>query len=268
MAAQGAKRRPRRPPSARRGVAPLVIAAIIAAAVVGGTAAYLLTRPAAEQPLAATGAATLLDHLVVRYVVSGVFGIGQEYLEITVYLDANTTGPIDVYVLKEHSDGSIDVLSSHTNVANGTVIKTQYASGPLYVLAVQGGYVDAIVVGPPSRPGEVTVNSEHHPDPVSLAQHVKVKVRWWDIIWEQWRGAWGLASALKFTGQVVMGMLPYAGTLWMLWFVSAIVRALGEFSIEPVMDFFYKNYQIVKGIYDMILNVVLKIVDIITGPAS
>ena len=199
-----------RPPLARRrGIAPVLVAAIIAATIIGGATVYFLTRPAGEQPLSVLGSSQLLDHLVVEYVATTVFGMGQEYLEITVY--TTVQGPVDIYVLKEHSDGSIDVLSSHTDVYNGTSVKTQYADGPLYVLAVQGGYVDAIVVGPPSRPGEVTVNSEHHPDPVSLAQHVKVKVRWWDIIWEQWRGAWGLSTALRFTGNVVIGMLPTLG---------------------------------------------------------
>jgi len=259
MATQGNKRR------RARGIAPLIVAAIIAAAIMGGATVYYLTKPATEQPLNALGTQQLLDHLIVKYVADTIYGMGQEYLVITVYTTVQS--PVDIYVLS-HRDGQYSVLSSHTDVKNGTTITTEYDTGPLYVLAVQNGYVDAIVVGPPSKPGEITINSEHYSDPVSLAQHVKVKVRWWDIIWDQWKGAWGLSSAMRFTGSVVFGMIPYSGILWVLWFISAVIKALSDFSVEPIMDFFYKNYEIIRGIYSLVLNAVLKIVDLITGPAT
>ncbi len=263
MAAQHRLRRPR---SARRGIAPVLVAVIVAAAIIGGATVYWLTRPAEVQPLGVVGTASIIDHVTVTYKAKTVFGVGQEYLEITVFLNSSYE-KVDIYVLTNISN-NIEVMSSHTEVANGSTITTQYTSDIIYILAVKDGYVDAIIVNPPDQPGQVVVSSEHYADPVSLAQHVKVKVRWWDIIREQWSGAWGLANALKFTGQVVLGMLPYAGALWVLWFFSAMVRSLSEYSVEPIMDFFYKNYQIIHGIYSLVLNVVLKMVDLITGPAT
>lgn len=265
MATQDHTRPRRRRRTARKGIAPIVAAAIIAAALIGGVTAYYLTRPAGEQPLTVVGTANLLVSVKVKYIAQATWGIGGEYLIISVV--TNTSEPVDLYILKQDGDNYV-VVHSRNDVTNDTLIKSPYTEGPLYVLAVYGGYVDAIVVYPPSSPGSMVVSTEHVADPTVLAQHVRVKVRWWDIIWEQWSGAWGLATALKFTGQVVAGMLPYAGSLWMLWFLGAVMKSLSEFTVEPIMDFFYKNYQIIHGIYSLILNVVLKIIDLITGPAS
>ncbi|MEB2836105.1 MAG: hypothetical protein GSR80_000121 [Desulfurococcales archaeon] len=282
MAARGRRR-------ARRAIAPVIIAVIIAAIVAGGaTAAYVLSRPASEAPLTPAGSDYILSSVTVTYVARSSLGIGGEYYEVQVHLNQSLvgSGPVDVYILVPTGDG-YDVVTSETDVRDGGVVKAPVldSSKPLYVLAAwrapqyMGVMVDAIIVmNPPRYPGRIVESATHswedgvpqeyriHPN--FLAQYVKVKVSWWDLIWEQWRGAWGLATALRFTGSLVVEMLPYAGVLWLLWFFSAAARALAEFTAEPIVDFFYKNYQIIRGIYSLVLNVVLKLVDILTGPAS
>ena len=273
----------------RRGVAPVLVAAIIAAAIIGGTTVYFLTRPASESPLTPAGSDYILASVTVTYVAHSSLGIGAEYYEVKVHLNQSLvgSGPVDIYILVPKGNGEYDVVASKSEVMDGGVVKAPVMdpSKPLYVLAAwrtpqyMGVLVDAIIVlSPPSYPGRIVESSTHswessvpasyriHPN--MLAQHVKVKISYWDLIWDQWSGAWGLATALKFTGQVVLGMLPYAGVLWLLWFLSAVARALSELSVEPIMDFFYKNYQIIRGIYSLVLNVVLKLVDLLTGPAS
>ncbi len=252
----------------RRGIAPALAALIIALVVGGAAAAYMLSRPAAEQGLYIAGPATFLDRVEAEYAAVFTFGIARDGVRLYIYHTSAT--PIDVYVLAEDGSGGYNVVASAEDVASGGVVVVNTVRAPLYVLGVDSdGYVDAIIVNETlTTLGERLAFTEHHPDPVALAQNVRIKVRWWDIIHEQWRGAWGLASALRFTGEVVTSFLPYAGIAWTLWFISAVSRSIYELSIEPLMDFFYKNYQIIHGIYSLVLNVVLKIVDLITGPAS
>jgi hypothetical protein len=279
----------RRRRRARRAVAPIIIAAIIAAAILGGTTAYFLTKPASEAPLTPAGSDYILASVTVAYTSRLSLGLGAEYYDIQVHLNQSLvgSGPVDIYVLVPKGDGDYEVVASETKVSDGDDVKAPITdtSKPIYVLAAWkapqygGVMVDAIIVlDPPDTPGRIVESSTHcwedsvpyeyriHPN--FLAQHVKVKISYWNLVWEQWGGAWGLASALKFTGTVVFTMLPYAGSLWLIWFVSAVIRAVGEYSAEPIMDFFYKNYQIIKGIYSLILNVVLKLIDLLTGPAT
>ena len=252
----------------RRGIAPAVAALIIALVAGGAAAIYMLSRPAGEQPLAVAGVSQFLDRVEAEYVAVFTFGLARDGLKLYVYHQAQ--GPVDVYVLAEDGRGGYEVVASAEGLQSGQAIVVNTLRGPLHVLAVDpAGLVDAITVdSPPASIGEVRAYTTRHPDPASLAQHVKVKVRWWDIIWEQWTGAWGLATALRFTAQVVGSMLPYAGVLWLLWFLSAVTRSISELSIEPIAEFFYKNYQIIHGIYSLILSVVLKIIDLITGPTT
>lgn len=252
----------------RRGIAPAVAALIIALVAGGAAALYMLSRPASEQPLAVAGAGQFLERVEVEYTAVFTFGLARDGLRITIYHQAQ--GPVDVYVLAEVGEGGYEVVASSEALQSGGALVVNTLRAPLYVLAVDpGGLADAIVVDQvPTVIGESRSYTGRHPDPLSLAQHVRVKVRWWDIIWEQWAGAWSLATALRFTAGVVAGILPYAGALWVLWFLSAVARSIAEFTIEPIMDFFYKNYQIIHGIYSLVLSVVLKIIDLITGPAT
>lgn len=49
--------------------------------------------------------------------------------------------------------------------------------------------------------------------------------------------------------QGTLVFLPYAGVLWSLWLLSSIFRTVEETSVEPVVDFFYRNYRILMGLF-------------------
>jgi hypothetical protein len=247
-----------------RGIAPVVVAAILALAIGVGSAVYLISRPAAEAPLTAIGTAQLISYVETRYVVE-YFVFASDKIDMYVYLNGTSTA--DIYVLLPSGSEYVVVASEH-DYASGSLIELNYAE-ELVVLAWRDGYVDAVIVNMSSpAPGEVRRHTERHPDPMSLAQYVKVTKRWWDILWEGFSILFSMMAGLRFVIDIVAVMLPYAGAMWAAWLISAIAKAIKDLSIEPIVDFFYKNYQIVRGIVSAITQIVLKIIDLLTGPAT
>ena len=247
-----------------RAIAPLVAAAILALIAGIGIGAYMLTRPAAEAPLSAVGVQNLIASVETRYMVEYMI-FANDKLELTINL--NNTDTADIYILVKDPKG-YSVVYSKYDYHSGQKFELNYMR-EFIVLAWKDGYVDAIIVNMSNPvPGETRVHTTHHPDPMSLTQYVKVTKRWWDILWEGFSTLFAMMSAMKFVIDIVGAMLPYAGAMWTLWMFSAFMKALKELSIEPIVDFFYKNYQIVRGIVSAVTQIVLKIIDLVTGPAT
>jgi len=247
-----------------RGIAPIVAAAILALIAGAGITAYVLSRPAAEAPLAAIGTANIIASVETRYIVEYMV-FASDKIDLKVYL--NGTDVADIFILVSTGPEYMVVYNRY-DYQSGTLLELNYMK-EFIVLAWRDGYVDAIIVdmGDPV-PGEVRIHTTRHPDPMSLTQYVKVKKRWWDILWEGFAVLFEMMTSMKFVIDIVVAMLPYVGAMWSVWLVSAISKALRDMSIEPLIDFFYKNYQIVRGIVSAVTQIVLKIIDLITGPAT
>ena len=230
-----------------RGIAPIV-AAIILAVVAG---------------IGVSGSDRFLTSIETKYVVN-FFVFASDKLQVRVNMNVSEA---DIFVLIKDGEG-YSVVYNVYDYKNGTLFEINYFR-EFYVLAWRNGYVDAIVVNVTNiKPGEVWYHYKHYDRPSELAKYVRAKKRWWDILWEGLSILFEMLTGLRFVVDLVSAMLPYAGAVWTLWMFSAFMKALKELSIEPIVDFFYKNYQIVRGIVSAVTQIVLKIIDLITGPAT
>ena len=75
----------------------------------------------------------------------------------------------------------------------------------------------------------------------------------------------------------VQVLAPYISGIWAIWLVTSIVRSIEKTSIEPIVDFFYKNFNLLVQIFNVVriaieftatlgrrlVDIILKIIDII-----
>lgn len=243
----------------------MVVAAILALIAGAGVTAYVLSRPAAEAPLTAVGAQNIIASVETRYIVEYMI-FASDKIELSINL--NNTDTADIFILVQDPSSGYMVVYNKYDYRSGEKLELNYIR-EFAVLAWKDGYVDAIIVNMNNPvPGETRTHTTHYPDPMSLARYVKVTKRWWDILWEGFAILFEMMSGMKFVIDIVSSMLPYAGAMWGMWLLTAVMQALRDLSIEPLVNFFYKNYQIVRGIVSAVTQIVLKIIDLITGPAT
>lgn len=255
-----------------RGVAPIVVVLIlVGVGVAAGTAWYLLNQPAQEVTLSPIGRTPLdfVDHVDFRRTVEYAwFGVGSTKLSFKVFL--NDTGLTPQVAILAEVQGSYEMLALIPEVQHGGSFDGPDYNGTIVLVFFTDEEVDAIICDATNMAvGDVRQTYQHHENPASLLQYVKIKKAWKDILFEYFEKLWVLSSELwSLTLQVVVIFLPLASVLWIIWLINAVFKSMKEGDIEPLVNFFYKNYQVAYKIASTIVSIISKIIDLITGPLT
>ncbi|WFO75580.1 hypothetical protein J4526_01450 [Desulfurococcaceae archaeon MEX13E-LK6-19] len=99
-------------------------------------------------------------------------------------------------------------------------------------------------------------NGVYHRIEIIVYNETLVPPTWLDLVRQYVQAIISYAS-LIFT--VVVAVIPYAGSLWVLALLSSIIACIKEWSIKPLFDFFYKNYTALISLANLLLKVAEKL---------
>ncbi len=249
----------------RRGIAPAVIALIVLAAA-AATFVVVANNMQIEVP----------------YLVEGMYRPGI-IDRIKMCNPSLVTTAVDIYLNNTYVNATydaflVDIVNNNTvdywlALQGNTRVETQLVgpyAGHILVVVIhgeEGDYFDAINISHDN--GDKTcvlgIWYDEHIDPTPWLDLLVTRETWLALLGKYLGSFWVLAYAVFSQGLNLVGvMLPYAGIMLTIAIVEAMMTSMETFSLTPIFEIFRKLYDLIFKITNAIVQVIMKIIDLIT----
>lgn len=181
-----------------------------------------------------------------RLVIKEVVPYGDKALVSFELFDFKPNTPVDiiyasaVYVEGEQTARRANITRVYTN-------NTGYYSGTIILNYVEKG--DWLEAWGYDRSGTYIIVR-------STEFEVTIKSSWLDVAFRIFNA---LFSYMHLAFSVVISLIPYASVFYMLSFIGVVIKCMNEVSILPLFDYFYRQYQILVNLSQLIIKIAEKL---------